>query len=63
LRKSIECLNPNRVEYLIVGALAVSWHEAAELGYLHASLRRLLISNSHVECHTASVTAFTAPTT
>jgi hypothetical protein len=26
LREFIECLNSNRVEYLIVGALAVSWH-------------------------------------
>ena len=26
LRQSIECLNSNKVEYLIVGALAVSWH-------------------------------------
>jgi predicted nucleotidyltransferase len=26
LREFIECLNSNRVEYLIVGAFAVSWH-------------------------------------
>ncbi len=26
LREFVECLNSNRVEYLIVGALAVSWH-------------------------------------
>ncbi len=26
LREFIECLNSNEVEYLIVGALAVSWH-------------------------------------
>jgi len=26
LREFIECLNSNKVEYLIVGALAVSWH-------------------------------------
>ena len=26
LREFIECLNSNRVEYLVVGALAVSWH-------------------------------------
>ena len=27
LREYIECLNLNEVEYLVVGALAVSWHE------------------------------------
>jgi hypothetical protein len=26
LREFIECLNSNRVDYLVVGALAVSWH-------------------------------------
>jgi hypothetical protein len=26
LREFVECLNSNKVEYLIVGALAVSWH-------------------------------------
>lgn len=26
LREFIECLNSNKVEYLVVGALAVSWH-------------------------------------
>ncbi|MSV29328.1 MAG: hypothetical protein EXQ52_11405 [Bryobacterales bacterium] len=26
LREFIECLNSNEVEYLVVGALAVSWH-------------------------------------
>src|SRR5258708_10244884 len=26
LREFIECLNSSRVEYLVVGALAVSWH-------------------------------------
>lgn len=26
LREFVECLNSNEVEYLIVGALAVSWH-------------------------------------
>jgi hypothetical protein len=26
LRAFIECLNSNEVEYLVVGALAVSWH-------------------------------------
>lgn len=26
LREFVECLNSNGVEYLIVGALAVSWH-------------------------------------
>ena len=26
LREFVECLNSNRVEYLVVGALAVSWH-------------------------------------
>jgi hypothetical protein len=26
LREFIECLNPNKVEYLVVGALAVSWY-------------------------------------
>ena len=26
LREFIECLNSNKVEYLIVGAMAVSWH-------------------------------------
>jgi len=26
LREFVECLNSNQVEYLIVGALAVSWH-------------------------------------
>src|SRR5438270_11719699 len=26
LREFIECLNSNEVDYLIVGALAVSWH-------------------------------------
>ena len=26
LRQFVECLNSNEVEYLIVGALAVSWH-------------------------------------
>ena len=26
LREFIECLNANEVEYLVVGALAVSWH-------------------------------------
>jgi len=26
LREFIECLNSNGVEYLVVGALAVSWH-------------------------------------
>ena len=26
LKEFVECLNSNRVEYLIVGALAVSWH-------------------------------------
>jgi hypothetical protein len=26
LREFIECLNSNRVEYVIVGAFAVSWH-------------------------------------
>ena len=26
LREFVECLNSSRVEYLIVGALAVSWH-------------------------------------
>jgi hypothetical protein len=26
LREFIECLNSNKVDYLIVGALAVSWH-------------------------------------
>jgi hypothetical protein len=27
LREFIECLNSNEVDYLIVGAFAVSWHE------------------------------------
>lgn len=26
LREFIKCLNSNRVDYLVVGALAVSWH-------------------------------------
>lgn len=26
LREFIQCLNSNEVEYLVVGALAVSWH-------------------------------------
>ena len=26
LREFVECLNSNKVEYLVVGALAVSWH-------------------------------------
>ena len=26
LREFVECLNANQVEYMIVGALAVSWH-------------------------------------
>jgi hypothetical protein len=26
LREFVECLNSNKVEYLILGALAVSWH-------------------------------------
>lgn len=26
LREFVECLHSNRVDYLIVGALAVSWH-------------------------------------
>ena len=26
LREFIECLNSNKVEYLVVGAFAVSWH-------------------------------------
>jgi hypothetical protein len=26
LREFVECLNSNKVEYLIVGVLAVSWH-------------------------------------
>ena len=26
LREFIECLNSNRVEYVVVGAFAVSWH-------------------------------------
>lgn len=26
LREFVECFNSNEVEYLVVGALAVSWH-------------------------------------
>jgi hypothetical protein len=50
LREFIECLNSNEVEYLIVGALAVSWHGfarySADVDFLirpsHANAVRVL---------------------
>ena len=50
LREFIECLNSNEVEYLIVGALAVSWHGfprySADIDFLirpsHANAARVL---------------------
>ncbi len=43
LREFIECLNSNRVDYLIVGALAVSWHGyprySADVDFLVRSTR------------------------
>ena len=50
LREFIECLNSNEVEYLVVGALAVSWHGfprySADVDFLirpsHANAERVL---------------------
>jgi hypothetical protein len=50
LREFVECLNSNKVEYLVVGALAVSWHRyprySADVGFLirpsRANAERLL---------------------
>ena len=50
LREFIECLNSNEVEYLVVGALAVSWHGfarySADIDFLirpsHANAVRVL---------------------
>ena len=50
LREFIECLNSNEVEYLVVGALAVSWHGfprySADIDFLirptHANAERVL---------------------
>lgn len=42
LREFVECLNSNRVEYLIVGALAVSWH-----GYPRHSADIDIFVNTH----------------
>lgn len=50
LREFIECLNSNEVEYLVVGALAVSWHGfprySADIDFLirpaHANAARVL---------------------
>lgn len=50
LREFVECLNSNGVEYLVVGALAVSWHGyprySADVDFLvrpsHANAERLL---------------------
>jgi len=47
-REFIECLNSNKVEYLIVGALAVSWHGfprySADIDFF------LRASRSNAEC-------------
>src|SRR5580658_9537875 len=50
LREFIECLNSNKVDYLVVGALAVSWHGfprySADIDFLirpsHANAERVL---------------------
>jgi hypothetical protein len=50
LREFVECLNSNRVEYLVVGALAVSWHGfprySADIDFFlrasHANAERVL---------------------
>ena len=50
LREFIECLNSNEVDYLVVGALAVSWHGfprySADVDFLirpsHANAERVL---------------------
>ena len=50
LREFIECLNSNKVDYLVVGALAVWWHGfprySADIDFLirpsHANAERVL---------------------
>jgi hypothetical protein len=68
LREFIECLNSNKVDYLVVGALAVSWHGfprySADIDFLirpsHANaervLRRFLNSDSAASISASDLT-------
>ena len=63
LREFIECLNSNEAEYLVVGALAVSWHGfprySADVDFL---IRPSQANAQSQEKRSSSVTSRTALT-
>lgn len=71
LREFIECLNSSKVEYLVVGALAVSWHGfprySADIGFwvrptpANAGLVLRAIKDFGLGSLDISVEDFTAP--